>query len=133
MANSYVTKVMLPKEWAAGFQSWELQTVASLGQQSWSTLQGPSLPRNTNLACHPALVEAAVGPLSLGKVTVESTRPCLVCVHVCARVRGRTRASLLYPSYLLHLSYDFHLELNKLQSGLFSQISGVFSKWGSGR
>lgn len=38
---------------------------------------------------------------------------------MCVTVTGRARASLFSPSYLLHLSYDFHLELNKLQSKLF--------------
>ena len=43
---------------------------------------------------------------------------------------GRVRASLLYPSYLLHLSYDFHLELNKLQSRLFKLDLGCLQQVG---
>ena len=52
-----------------------------------------------------------------------------VCMCVTDR-EGRVRASLLYPSYLLHLSYDFHLELNKLQSRLFKLDLGCLQQVG---
>lgn len=47
------------------------------------------------------------------------------------RGKGGCGASLLYPSYLLlHLSYDFHLRLNKLQSRLFKLDLGCLQQVG---
>lgn len=68
-----------------------------------------------SLACPPVLLEAAVtrSTLSLGEGTAEGNCLYLARVCMCVTDRGRVHASLLYPSYLLHLSYDFRLELSK--------------------
>ena len=126
-----VTEIMLPNEVASQDTSCDYRLHCLIEPAPGSPLEDLICPGTQTLpallSCWKQLWLSAHGAWE--RLPQRGT-VCVLSVCACVAMKAGAHASPLYSSYLLHLSYYFHLELKKLQSRL-NWLSGAFSKGGS--